>query len=279
MTDKEQLKLLPETPPEPTSEGFENLDVILGALSYWMPGKKPDAAFLRSVEVWGIRDPIILGKEGEDAGFGKPGSLKLIDGRRRLQSAITLEIELVPYRIYDLSDISDAALAIDSNVQRSSNPIAEHQAILNFIASCTRKGYTPTEKEIASVTGMRVQTIRKRMKLSKVPTAVYGAVEQKKVSVSVAESISKLPKSRQDELVDILDETGKITGDDLKSVKQVIKHDALDAIGEVFDMPVFDPQHKHQFEIYGVPDQGWRCRCGRTISIEEAEIVLNTFVD
>lgn len=281
--ESEQLEIsfLPETPPEPLREGFVDLQVLLdGSLKPYITGKKPDAAFLRSIETWGIRDPVILGAAEENFGFNFDKSLRLLDGRRRLQAAITLDLEQVPYKIYNLSNISNVALILDSNVQRSSNPIAEYEAILEFIVEAKAEDVIVDEKDISQATGMKVQTIRKRMKLSQVPHEIIDAVAERKVALGVAESIATLNEYQKGQLLDKFRDVGKLTGNDVHEVKQVKRKEAIEGIpSDVFDLPEFDPEHQHQFKPRRVANMGFRCSCGRVLSQDEAINLLNVYLD
>ena len=276
VSEPEQLEIsfLPPAPPEPIFEGDIMMSVLELNFKDLKFGKAPDAAFLQSVETWGIRDPILLTQDGEGKNY------KLRDGRRRLQAAIKLEMEFIPSKVYSLESISGIALTLDSNVQRSSNPVAEYEAIVAFMDEAKAKGVTVTERDISQATGMKIQTIRKRMKLAQVPNEIIDAVADRKVALGVAEGIARLNETEKGALLDKFREEGKITGNDLREVRQVKINKATGEIpSEVFDMPAFDPVHRHNFEIVGMAEDGYRCSCGREISVEQVKRALNAFID
>lgn len=268
-----EISFLPDTPPHPVYIGNFEVEAVMGMTDGLKLGRAPDASFIRSVETWGIRDPIILTQASD-------GSHKLRDGRRRLQAAVKLEMKTIPVKVYKIESVSSVALTLDSNAQRSSNPIAEYDAIEEFIKIAWEQGIGVTEKDISQATGMKVQTIRKRMKLSQVPHEIIDAVAERKVALGVAESIASLPEYQKGELLDKFRDVGKLTGKDVHEVKQVKQKEAIEGIpSEVFDLPEFDPEHQHQFKPRRVANMGFRCGCGRVLSQDEAINVLNVYLD
>jgi ParB/RepB/Spo0J family partition protein len=268
-----EISFLPDTPPEPVYEGEINARELAKDLGNFTYGKPPDAAFLRSIETWGIRDPIILTQDGLNP-------MRLRDGKRRLKAALKLEIEFISVRVYNIQDISGAALTLDSNAQRSSNPIAEYEAIAEFMEEAKAQGVTVSESDISQATGMKVQTIRKRMKLSQLPAKIVEAVQEKKVALGVAEGMVSLTDIQKANLLTKLEDKGKITGADVHEVKQVKQKETIEGIpNEVFDLPEFDPEHQHQFKLRRVANMGFCCSCGRVINQEEAINILNVYLD
>ena len=273
-TKQLEISFLPPAPPEPIFEGIMEIEKLLQQIEPIKFGKKPDAAFLRSIETWGVREPIVITRDIDTS------ILRLRDGRRRLQAAIKLEHNNIPVKEYALESISGVALTLDSNAQRSANPIAEFEAIQEFVAEASAKGKTVTEQDIYQATGMPVQTIRKRLKLVQLPTEIKDAVGERKVALGVAESIAPLQEYQKGQLLDKFRDVGKLTGNDVHEVKQVKQKEEIEGIpSEVFDLPEFNPEHQHQFKPRRVADMGFRCGCGRVLSQDEVINLLNVYLD
>ena len=119
--EEEQIEfdLLPPEPPEPIFVGYMTIENVMESIQPFRPGRLPSAEFKRSIKAWGIREPIVMTRDDE-------GNTRLRDGRRRLQAALDLGMEMIPVKVYDLNLVSGAALTIDSNVQRSPNPMSEY---------------------------------------------------------------------------------------------------------------------------------------------------------
>lgn len=267
MTDQIEFDLLPEVPPEPIFEGEMYVEVLLEQLVYFAdePKLKPDAEFLRSVKVWGVREAIVL-QAAED------GFYILRDGRRRLQAAKTLNLPTIKVKVYAIDSLGGAALTLDSNAQRSSNPIAEYEAIVEFINEAKAKGRAVTESDIHLATGMPVETIRKRMKLAKLPPSIIDGVGEGKVAIGVAQGIVKLPPSYQNKLASKLAEKGKLTGEDVNNLRKVEVRETAQTINDaIFNTPA---QHRHSLS-YDKKNGLFTCECGKTITLDDAIAVLN----
>jgi ParB-like chromosome segregation protein Spo0J/SAM-dependent methyltransferase len=272
-TGQIEFSLLPPEILKPLYVGMMDVEEILESIQPFKPRRLPSAEFKRSIQTWGIREPIILTRD--DA-----GNTRLRDGRRRLQAALDLGIDAIQIKVYDLNLISGAALTLDSNAQRSANPMSEYEAIVELLTEAREQGVIVTEKDIHYATGMPVQTIRKRMKLAHVPIEIRDAVAERKVALGVAESIASLLDYQKGQLLDKFRDVGKLTGNDVHEVKQVKQKEEIEGIpGEVFDLPEFDPEHQHQFKPRRVADMGFRCGCGRVLSQDEAINLLNVYLD
>lgn len=237
-----ELSLLPEKPPEPIFSGFLDVSNILDGVGEFNPGKPPDSRFILSIKRWGVREPIELNQLPN-------GKLRLMSGRRRLRAAQLLELETIPVRLYILDSLVESTLTIDSNVQRSDNPLSDFEAILDLKTKAKARGTIIDEKDISQATGMPVGTIRKRMKLANLPREILTAVGGKRVALGVATEIANLSTNQQNELVEILKENGKLTGKDVQSIKQVDREKAIQDIpAEVFNTPDAE-NHEHDFKF------------------------------
>lgn len=270
-TGQAEFDLLPDAPPEPDFEAEVSVDGLLNRLDVpFRPFIDPDKDFLRSVRKWGVRDPLILTYVN-----GSKETLKLRDGRRRLQAAIHCNLPLIKVRIYTLGDYAGAALTLDSNTQRSSNPIAEYHAIMEMIQDAKRQDIPITEHDIHAATGMDTGTIRKRMKLAATPPQILKAVEQGKTIISVAYAAATMQPEYQRRLVELLQANGKLVYDDLRRVRMVQQASAADQIPmDAFNTPGVS-RHVHDFSP---TEAGLRClRCGHFIAMRSALDFLNIY--
>lgn len=268
-TEPEQLELslLPDNPPEPTFEGYLPVKEILEELVPYNQGRPPEAKFLRSVKRWGVREPI-------EINILPNKKLRLVSGRRRLKAAELLGLPNIKVRMYELDALVESTLSIDSNAQRSDNPLSDFEAILDLMTKAKARGTIIDEKDISQATGMPIQTIRKRMKLADLPREILTAVGGKRIALGVATEIANLSTNQQNELVEILKENGKLTGKDVQSIKQVDRKKAIQDIpADVFNTPDAEI-HKHDFEwdreIVEVD-----CSCGLTLGTTEILDALN----
>lgn len=263
-----ELELLPDEQPEPVFEGDQPIEIIQNITDY-VP-RQPNAAFLRSVEQWGIYTPIVLNRISED-------EYHLMAGRKRLKAAEILELELIPVKMYEVDSLSESVLTIDSNAQRSDNPLSDMEAILDL------SNNNLDEKAIARLTGLTVGTVRKRMKLIDVPTEIIQGVRDGKVAIGTAEDVAKLSTKDKADLVLKLERKSKLIGKDVTEVRRAAQDKAsADQIpAAVFETPDFDPDaHVHEYQLkiehsFAEPVIEARCSCGQMLDKDEIEDLVN----
>jgi ParB/RepB/Spo0J family partition protein len=194
-------------------------------------GPEPSDELIKSIRLSGVRVPISVRPRP-----GNPEAVEqydLIAGRRRILASIECGFEMVPAVIeiepgevdhIDLSALSDHAL-------RRSNPAAELQQIQRLI----NDGFTP--EQIAAQTGMKIGTIRARLKLLNLTEDLLSAFVEGSITFAAAEAAAKLPESAQEELSELLDESGKLTAADVKQSRKIQQRAAvqtLDDLGDLF---------------------------------------------
>jgi hypothetical protein len=223
----EQLPLLPEESPNPP-------ETMLLPIAHFMDQirdiPEPPKSFVESIRKVQLNS-ILVRKVGN--------SFRLVDGRRRCKAIAVIAREsgdfwgkLVRADVFDADAWThDAVMALKGNAERSPNVLNE----LKHIEALASEGYT--EKQIAEATGMPIQTIRKRLKLTTLTTDLRVALDEGRIKPSVAEKAVRLPALKQDELAQ---QAGRITAADVIESKQVQIREAVSFWGNV--LPDDEPE-------------------------------------
>lgn len=190
-------------------------------------GPVPTKAFIASVEKFGVVQPIAVRKSKR----GNRGVYEIIDGRRRIRAAKICGRKKIAACVYEQGfDFGDTMLIALNNL-RSSNPVAELQAIEGLL----KKG--ASESEITRATGLPIGTIRKRLKLQNLDVTLLDALRDGKIAVSVAERMATLPQPSQEILVGKFSENEKVTANDVLQVRSVQMEEEISTIPmEVFEV-------------------------------------------
>lgn len=222
MTNEETTKqveiagwLVPEEAPIPETE-----DIAIDRIVDWETGPKPSADLVDSVRDFGVVKPVVVRR----AKRGNKQVYEVIDGRRRIAASIKCEYETVPARVYSADFSYESVLTLSLNVLRSSNPIAELEAIGKLLL----KG--AGEREIARATGLHISTIRKRLQLQDLKPEIKEAVREGKIKVSVAEKIAKLSPKDQTKVKRSLKKDGKVTMREVSEIKRAKAADVANTI-------------------------------------------------
>jgi ParB-like chromosome segregation protein Spo0J len=186
---------------------------------------KPSAILVRSIKLFGIREAIMFTQNGD-------GKLTLRDGRRRLAVARKLGIPTVPIKTYKAGSLESAVLTLDANYTRSNNPLAETKAITDIVKEyMDKQGQMPAPSLIAETCGLPVGTVKKRMRLLTLPDDLVTAAQEGKVALNTLQALTHEPKARQEQAAAILNQTGKLTGEDVHKIKSAR---AVEATAEAF---------------------------------------------
>jgi len=180
-------------------------------------GIVPDAQFIENVRQVGIFSAIVLRKT--KLGY------EIVDGRRRLETARRLGLETIRCDIYPMSARTSAIMTLVANFQRSSNPPSELQAMERLLK---RKGVTA--QLIADQLGIPIQTVEKRLKLKALVPGLRAGFDAYKIAVTVAEAAARLEVPRQEDLVRLFEEKGKLTLADVNAQLEVRKKEAADML-------------------------------------------------
>ena len=146
----------------------------------------------------GVVQPIIVKKSIK--------GYELIAGERRTKASKLAGLKTIPAIIRDFNDQEMMEIALIENIQRENlNPIEEANAFDNIIKSTNM-----TQDEIAKKFGKSRSYITNILGLIKLPEEIKGLVENGKLSMSHARSLSKLED--KDEIIKL---ANKIVSDNL----------------------------------------------------------------
>lgn len=204
-SSKEQGKLELGAPPRWTEQVIN-----VSAIKIERFGAPPSAEMRRSVEASGVWTPILIaqGSEGFD----------VIDGRRRVLAAIGAGLDTVPARLLVSGnrDLIAPAISLEANDAASPNPLVELEAIESLIA------YVPglTLPEIARAVGVKLKTLRARMRLSRLDRELRAGGLEGRFGAKVAEAAARCNETQQRELVSRMTANGSITLEDVREVKK-----------------------------------------------------------
>lgn len=182
-----------------------------------LPCPLPSAEMRENVAAVGVLVPVLLVDYGD--GFG------VLDGRRRIKAARIAAVNDVPARIASsVQGGGAAAITLATNELRSSNPAAELESIEELV----RRGLS--ESEIARVSGMSVQTVRKRVGLLRLLPPLLDAFRAGKILPSAAEAAAKLPHGTQEKIAAAFAESGRVTLAVVEEARRVRADGAIDAL-------------------------------------------------
>lgn len=192
-------------------------DIVLG------PGEKslpsPPDHLVASIATYGVLEPVIVDQANV-----------LIEGRRRVASCKKLGLEEVPCRRLTSSDGGniDAAIAsriaLTSHATRGENVLTEFMAIERLRLS----GYS--EPQIMAVTGLNVNTFRKRLQLANLRQELLDYFADGRMAVTTAEAAAKLDSETQDRLIELAKNEERITGPMVKAVKERRSEEVIQAL-------------------------------------------------
>lgn len=151
----------------------------------------PSAKFVENIGAIGIKVPVMLRKN--EHGY------MIVDGRRRIQAARSLGLEMVPAVIVEDEDSELTGLML--NLQRSPNLANEVETLRMYI----KAGYT--QKEIADLLNVTRTQLKKHFRLLNLCKEALNKIKSGELSGSIAFELSRLPKEAQKELVS----SGQIT--------------------------------------------------------------------
>lgn len=178
-------------------------------------GPEPSRAMLQSVREVGILTPVLLVRSPRD------GSYEVLDGLRRIWAAREAGLAEIPARVAAGASGGNAILTLITNEQRSTNPVSEYRSITTLVDD--RYG----ETEISRLTGMPIQTIRKRMRIANLITQFFEMFELGDLPAALAEELAKLPEGEQREAYRRWCEGEKLTHGLLQDVRAVRREHAV----------------------------------------------------
>lgn len=229
MTDHQPVLI----PPQPIEGG--ELDYLpLALFTAQVAGQpKPDKSFVDSLADYGQFSPVVVRRQGD--------TLTLVDGRRRVLALITLadragrslEEATVKAEVFEADRWShDEVISLIANQQRSPNIVSELESIEALLAA----GFSLAA--ICEATGLRRSTVEMRLRLTGLVPQLREALKAGQMAPGVADRAARLPADLQAQrLVPLLEETGKITGTDVKDARRV---EVTTKTADLFDLSDFE---------------------------------------
>lgn len=172
---------------------------------------KPSDRMVQSVRQHGILSPVLLAERADDDGVI---GLEIVDGNRRAAAAKLVGLAKIPAVVYQQAD--DGALAaatVITNTLRSKNMMSEWQALEALKAS----GHN--DADIASLTGLTMQSVKTRMRPGSIPPVLRSAMENGKITPSTGEALARLDYSAQRKLVSEFERKGFLERADVDALR------------------------------------------------------------
>jgi ParB/RepB/Spo0J family partition protein len=207
-----QFSLLPETQPKP-SHGSVALELI-NVSPYW---PKPPRGLLQSIKLYGLLQPVILAKRAD-------GRYTVWDGKRRVQAAADAEMKSVRAMVYETDAVLGAKITLMTNSLRQSNAIAEFEAIQTLMRR------DATIEQIREATGLDDRQLAKRLLLLNLRPELKVALCKGSLAIGVAGAVAGMSEKDQKRLIAVLEETGRITYEDVAALKTARVKQAMAAL-------------------------------------------------
>lgn len=199
--------------------------------------------FVENVRLHGVIEPIVV----------RPldgGRFNIIAGKRRSQAARALELPTIPAVVVKDATSNDFTIALSENNARSHNIIEEHRMVKQLIEDERAKGDTGANDrraiaKIAKATGMTSQQVKAARDVGRLVPELMTAAEDGALSSWSALQASRMPVEAQNRLVEILNENGKVTTEDVNKARRARQtaavgdtQDAADESGQsLYDNP------------------------------------------
>jgi len=139
----------------------------------------------------GILQPLIVQEVGS-------GEYRLIAGERRLRASKEAGLKSVPCLIKDVSSRDAAVIGLVENVQRKQLNTTEEAAGYKKLI----EEYNLETKDIANLLGKSRSYVSNLLRLSKLSSKVYKALQEEVVTMGQVKPIINLEEKQQDELLD-----------------------------------------------------------------------------
>ena len=139
----------------------------------------------------GILQPLIVQEVAS-------GEYRLIAGERRLRASKEAGLKSVPCLIKDVSSRDAAVIGLVENVQRKQLNTTEEAAGYKKLI----EEYNLETKDIANLVGKSRSYVSNLLRLSKLSSKVYKALQEEEVTMGQVKPIINLEEKQQDELLD-----------------------------------------------------------------------------
>jgi len=183
-----------------------------------------------SIEDRGLLHNLVITPSNENEKYD------LISGERRWRAIGLLRIRnpkryeelfpggLIPSKVQELNDVDDEITLIVANTEVRNISIKDKLSDIQRLAELYAIKYenepkTNVSEMIAKQLAMSERQIRKYMNLNKLIPELMQAFDDDIINIEIASKIASLGETEQLYLVDILNETSKITQDDIDAAK------------------------------------------------------------
>ncbi len=139
----------------------------------------------------GVLQPLIVQESG-------PGEYRLIAGERRLRASKEAGLKSVPCLIKDVSSRDAAVIGLVENIQRKQLNTTEEAAGYKKLI----EEYNLESKDIAILVGKSRSYVSNLLRLSKLSTKVYKALQEELVTMGQVKPIINLEQHQQEKLLD-----------------------------------------------------------------------------
>lgn len=197
--------------PAPTETQPALVDLRVDAItpSPYNPRKHFDPERLtelaESIRNHGLLQSIVVRRVGD--------AYEIVAGERRWRAALSIGLETIPATVRQITDREAAELAVLENLQRESlTPLEEADGF----AALVRHGWT--QEQIAGRVGKSRAFVGNRLAISGAGDAVRDALEEDRISASVALVLARAPEAQRDEALNRLRERPSVE-DALRVVK------------------------------------------------------------
>ena len=221
-------------------------NVLIGEIEPWQTTGRN--AVMKSIKAFGVVSAIQLEETN-----GGTHRYRVIDGRRRLDAAKVEGHDSIPAIVLpNGGGLSYDAMAAGSNLARAYAPLDEAKHLEVLI---NQGGFTP--EEISKELGLPLSTLKQRIKLISLPPEVRQAVNDKRVSPSVAAAVANLTPAQTQQAISTLQQKNTLTRDDITSIRLADKQQALEAVNVLFEPPAPPtPQHVFQTAVRQAINEG-----------------------
>jgi ParB/RepB/Spo0J family partition protein len=186
----------------------------------------PDADMIRSVDNYGILQPIILIRKKSGDKFD------LAAGRRRIASAKETGKEFIPARIFPYGWSKKDAISLVENHCRRRNPVTDWRAINALL----EQGLS--DDQIIEQTGMKRKRYLELVGINRLPKILREAFNQGAIKPGVIMLMSKQRKDVRKKLGEHYKQNDKVTIENIHELRREVKAAAIASLpATLFETP------------------------------------------
>lgn len=189
-----------------------------------------------SIKERGILSPILVRELGD--------KYEVISGHRRMHAAEKVGLDTVPVIIRELTDEDATIIMVDANIQREEILPSERAFAFKMkLDAVNHKGIkgTSSRELVGESSGISGRQVTRYIKLTELIPELLDMVDEKKITITVANEIADLSKEEQQEILDYLNIGYSVNEAQLKAIKN--KEMAVD------DIPQPDKKEKTKVTI------------------------------